>query len=233
MAAHPDGAGAPRVTPGSLDGLAYLRVEGAGRPRGAIVILHGAGSRKENHLDFARLCAAAGLAAIVFDQRGHGASEGALGAGALDDVAAIAGLLPAGPLFLRGSSMGGFVALAAAAHAGARAVVAVCPASGAQLLAGLRAQRFDFRADVAGLERVLLDCDLDGAARALGPDLMLLHAEGDDRVPIAGSERLHEAAAGSTLVRVPGGDHNSVQHDPALQRLALDFLLARASPDGR
>jgi pimeloyl-ACP methyl ester carboxylesterase len=233
MAAHPDGGDASHVTPGSLGGLAYLRVEGAAPPRGGVVILHGAGSRKENHLDFARLCADAGLAAIAFDQRGHGASEGALGAGALDDVAAIAGLLPAGPLFVRGSSMGGFVALAAAQLVGARAVVAICPASGAQLLAGLRARLFDFRADVAGLERILLDADVDGAARALGPDLLLLHAEGDDRVPIAGSERLHELAAGSTLVRVPGGDHNSVQHDDALQRRALDFLLARAAPLGR
>jgi pimeloyl-ACP methyl ester carboxylesterase len=230
MAAHPDGAGAPRITPGSHDGLAYLRVEGAAPPRGGIVVLHGAGSRKENHLAFAELCATAAITAIVLDQRGHGASEGALGAGALDDVAAIAELLPPGPRFLGGSSMGGFVALAAAPLVGARAVVAICPASGAQLLAGLRARSFDFRADRAGLERVLLAADLDAAASALGPDLLLLHAEGDDRVPIAGSERLHELAAGSTLVRVPGGDHGSVQHDPALQRLELEFLLARAAP---
>ena len=232
MAAHPDGAGAPRVSPGSHDGLAYLRVEGTAPPRGGVVVLHGAGSRKENHLDFAELCAAAGITAIVLDQRGHGSSEGPLGAGALGDVAAIAELLPAGPRFVRGSSMGGFVALAAAPLVGARAVVAICPASGAQLLAGVRAGRLDFRADIAGLERVLLEADLDAAARALGPDLLLLHAEGDDRVPIAGSERLHGLAAGSTLVRVPGGDHHSIQHDAALQRLAVEFLLARAEPPG-
>jgi pimeloyl-ACP methyl ester carboxylesterase len=215
------------------DGLAYVLVAPEAKPRGGVVILHGAGSRKENHLDFAQLCAIAGIAAIVVDQRGHGASVGALGAGALDDVAAIAALLPDGPLFLRGSSMGGFVALAAAELAGARAVVAICPASCAQLLAGLRAGRFDFRADVAGLERVLLAADLDRVARALGPDLLLLHAEGDDRVPIAQSAALHEIAAGSTFVRVPGGDHNSVQHDHARQQLALEFLLERAAPAGR
>lgn len=233
MAANPDDADTPRVTPGSHAGLAYLRVEGAGPSRGGIVILHGAGSRKENHLDFARLCAAAGIAAIVPDQRGHGASEGPLGAGALEDVAAIAELLGPGPRFLRGSSMGGFVALAAAGLAGARAVVAICPAGGEQLRAGLRGGHFDFEADVSGLERVLLDSDLDGAARALGPDLMLQHAEGDDRVPIAHSAHLHDVASGSTLVRVPGGDHHSVQHDPKFQRLALEFLLARLAPDDR
>ncbi len=233
MPAHPDGADAPRVTPGSLHGLAYLLVRGAAPSRAGIVILHGAGSRKENHLDFADRCARAGVAALVLDQRGHGASEGALGAGALDDVAAVASLLPAGPRFLRGSSMGGFVALAAAALVGARGVVAICPASGAQLLAGLRAERLHFRADRAGLERVLRAADLDGAARALGRDLMLLHAEDDDRVPIEQSAHLHALAAGSTLVRVPGGDHHSVQHDPALQARALEFLLARTPPDQR
>lgn len=218
-----------RVAAGSRDGLAYVLASPAGPARGGVVVLHGAGSRKENHLDFARLCAGAGIAAIVVDQRGHGESAGDLGAGALDDVAAIATLLPAGPVFLRGSSMGGFVALAAAPLVGARAVVAICPATAPQLLAGLRAGRLSFRADAAGLERVLEVADVDAAARALGPGLMLLHAEGDDRVPIAGSAALHELAAGSTFVRVPGGDHHSVQHDAALQELALAFLLRRAA----
>jgi pimeloyl-ACP methyl ester carboxylesterase len=219
MARHPDA--------GFHDGLAYLRVAPRGRPRGGVVILHGAGSCKENHLDFAHLCARDGLAAIVFDQRGHGASEGALGAGALEDVASIAGLLAPGPLFLRGSSMGGFVALAAAERVGARAVVAICPAGRELLLGGLRSGHFDFRADEPALERVIAAVDLRAAAAALGPGLMLLHAEGDDRVPVANSVALHENAPGSTLVRVPGGDHHSVQHDAALQERAVRFLLAR------
>jgi len=193
------------------------------------VILHGAGSRKENHLDFAWLCASAGLAAITFDQRGHGASEGALGAGALDDVAAIATLLAPGPVFLRGSSMGGAVALAAAARTGARAVVAICPAGPALLVAGLRAGLHGFRADIPALETLLGAIDLGAAARGLGPDLLLLHAEGDERVPVAHSAALHEHAAGSSFTRVPGGDHGSVPHDPALQAQSLAFLLARAA----
>jgi pimeloyl-ACP methyl ester carboxylesterase len=221
MARHPDA--------GFHEGLAYLRVAPRGTPRGGVVILHGAGSCKENHLDFAHLCARDGLAAIVFDQRGHGASEGALGARALDDVALIAGLLPAGPLMLRGSSMGGFVALAAAARAGARAVVAICPASGAHLLAGLRAGLLGFRADAPALEAALGAVDLPAAARALGADLLLLHAEGDDRVPVAHSEALHAAAAGSSFIRVPGGDHQSIQHDAGLQARAVRFLAQRAA----
>jgi pimeloyl-ACP methyl ester carboxylesterase len=219
----------PAVMSGTVAGLAYVLVRPRARARAGVVVLHGAGSCKESHADFAHRCAAADIAAIAFDQRGHGASEGALGAGALDDVATIATLLPEGPVFLRGSSMGGFVALAAAAVVNARAVVAICPAGAAQLAAGARAGRFEFRADVPALAALLAAVDLDAAARALGPDLLLLHAERDDQVPIEHSARLHEQAAGSSFVCVPGGDHRSVQHDPALQDEAVRFLLARAS----
>jgi pimeloyl-ACP methyl ester carboxylesterase len=229
MRSQLDDAAAPRTTFDSRDGLAYVLVAPDGPPRGGVVILHGAGSRKENHLDFARLCAGAGLAAIAFDQRGHGHSDGALGAGLLDDVATMASLLAPGPVFLRGSSMGGFVALAAAQQVAARAVVAICPAGAAQLLAGLRAGGLQFQADAPALERVIAAVDLPAAAAALGPDLLLLHAEADDRVPIEHSAALRVHAGDSSFVRVPGGDHHSVQHDPALQERALAFLLARAA----
>jgi pimeloyl-ACP methyl ester carboxylesterase len=229
MRSEPDAERAARARTGSHRGLAYVRLDPDSPSRGGVVILHGAGSRKENHLDFARRCADAGLTVVVFDQRGHGESEGALGAGALDDVAAIAELLPHGPRFLRGSSMGGFVALAAARQVGARGVVAICPASAAGLLTGLRSGRFGFRADHPGLERLIASVDLAAAARALGPDLLLLHAKGDDVVPVQQSETLHDIAAGSSFIRVPGGDHGSVQHDAALQADAVRFLLARAS----
>ena len=210
------------------DGLAYVLAEPEGEPRGGVVVVHGARSCKENHRDFMLACVASGLAAIAFDQRGHGASEGPLGAGALDDVAAIASLLPGdGPVFLRGTSMGGCLAIAAAQRAGARAVVAICPAAPQQLLAGLRAGHFELQADRPGLEALLATIDLAQAARALGPDLMLLHAEGDEVVPIAHAVALHESAAGSRLVRVPGGHHRSVQHDAALQAEAVAFLVAR------
>jgi pimeloyl-ACP methyl ester carboxylesterase len=212
------------------DGLAYTLAEPEGEPRGGVVILHGASSCKENHLDFARACTAAGLAAIAFDQRSHGASEGVLGGGVLDDVAAIAALLPGdGPVFLRGTSMGGCLAIAAAQRAGARAVVAICPPSPGMLLAGLRAGRLELPSDTPALAALLEAIDLEQDARALGPDLMLLHAEGDEVVPVAYAARLHEVAAGSRFVRVAGGHHRSIQHDAALQAQAIAFLLARCA----
>ncbi len=85
-----------------------------------MVILHGAGSCKENHADMARAAAAAGLVALRFDMRGHGETGGRLDGRAIADVAAAAALLPRAPVVLRGSSMGGYLALVAAARARAR-----------------------------------------------------------------------------------------------------------------
>ena len=210
---------------GRRDGLAYALFRPAQEDAsGGVVILHGADSAKESHFDFARKLRSVGIAAVCFDARGHGDSEGALGAGVLDDVATMASLLPEGPVGLRGSSMGGWMALAAAARVGAQAVVAICPAPSGGLLRGLRENRFAFAADVDGLALVLANVDLEVAAHDLGERLMLLHAEGDETVPVEVSRTLHAAAPGSRYVEAPGGHHRSIQHDDEYQAASLRFL---------
>jgi pimeloyl-ACP methyl ester carboxylesterase len=220
----------PPADVGVREGLAYALFAPDEPPAGGVVILHGAGSCKESHFDFARACRGAGLAAVAFDARGHGDSDGPMDGRALDDVAAIAALLPDGvPRALRGSSMGGWFALVAGAMLDAAAVVAICPAGGAMLRRGLATPgRFSFAADAAALDALLAGHDERDAAARLGPRLLLLHAEGDEQVPIGHSRELHAAAPGSRLVAVPGGDHRSIQHDPEMQALALRFL-ARAT----
>jgi uncharacterized protein len=220
----------PPAEQGVHDGLAYALFVPDAQPLGGVVVLHGAGSQKENHFDFARLCRAAGLAAVAFDQRGHGASGGALDGRAIDDVASVAALLPAGaPVALRGSSMGGWLALAAAQAAGAAAVVAICPASSEQLGRGLRDGRFDFAADAATLAPLLESVDLTAVAATLGERLLLMHAEADEQVPVDHSRSLHAAAPESRIEVVPGGDHRSVQHDPEMQALAVRFIARRCA----
>jgi pimeloyl-ACP methyl ester carboxylesterase len=142
---------------GLSDGLAYtLWLPASGKPRAGVVILHGAGSQKENHYDFARAAIAVGLAAIAFDQRGHGASQGAMDGRVLEDIASMAAVLRDGagrdgpdplPVVLRGSSMGAYLAILAAPRVRARAVVAVCPASAEGLRRGLMTDQLGFRAD--------------------------------------------------------------------------------------
>ncbi|HEX6389067.1 MAG TPA: alpha/beta fold hydrolase [Solirubrobacteraceae bacterium] len=215
---------------GATDGLAWnLFLPQSGDPaRGGVLILHGAGSAKESHHDYARACAAGGLAALAVDLRGHGASDGALGAGALDDVAALASTLreEAGvtAIGLRGSSMGGYLAVVAAAHCEAGAVVAICPASAAMLRAGVLARRFEFRADEDELVAFLDANDEADAIATLGVPVMLLHARGDESVPVEHSRELAALATDAQLIEMPGGHHRSIQHDAELQGVTVRWL---------
>ena len=220
---------------GELDGLAYALFVPEGEPRAGVVILHGGGSAKESHFDFARGCRADGIVALAYDARGHGRSEGEFGPGALDDVLAMVELLRGrtGAVALRGSSMGGFQAI----HAAARdpslcAVVAICPAPDDLLLRALRSGvPLDFRCDVAATEAWLETLDIYDAVGRLGPQtgLLLLHARGDEQVPWTVSEELHAAAhEPKRLLILPGGHHRSLQHDLELQAVSRRFILAAA-----
>ncbi len=172
-----------------------------------------------------------GLAAIAFDQRGHGESQGPMDGRALEDIVAIAALLRShlpdhAPIGLRGSSMGGYLALVSASAARAEAVVAICPASAEGLQRGLTEHRFTFTADAPALHAFLATHDPREAIAALDVPVLLLHAEGDEQVPV---EQSHELARlthhpGSRLIAVPGGHHRSVQHDPDLRAVSLRFL---------
>jgi uncharacterized protein len=216
---------------GELDGLAYALFLPEGEPRAGVVVLHGAGSAKESHFDFARSCRADGIAALAYDARGHGRSRGSFGPGAIDDVLAMVDLLRGhvDRVALRGSSMGGFQAI----HAGARdpslrAVVAICPAPEEILLRALRSGELRFECDVAATREWLESLDIHDAVRGLGPEtaLLLLHARGDEQIPWTVSESLHAAAEEpKRLLVLPGGHHRSLQHDLELQALSRRFIL--------
>ena len=221
-------------------GLSYsLWLPRSAEPHGGVVVLHGAGSSKENHHDFARAAIGAELAAIAFDQRGHGESEGAMDDRAIDDVANMAAFLrsrigrPAA-IALRGSSMGGYLALVSAAAVNAAVVVAICPASDEGLRRGLSSGRFTFKADQPALDRVLADHDVAAATRALDAPVLLLHAEGDEQVPVEHSRELAALLRSprSRLITLPGGHHRSIQHDAEMQAVSLRFI-GKAFEDAR
>src|SRR4051812_24689072 len=226
---------------GVRDGLAYALFLPAQAPQAGVVILHGAGSAKESHFDFARTARDMGLAALAYDARGHGCSDGAFGPDAIVDALSMVELLRehAPRIALRGSSLGGFCAILAAAAADGRvgAVVAICPASEELLLRGLRSGRIGdgFRADEPALERWLETVRIREAAAALSPRtaLLLMHARGDEQVPYTLSEELH-AAAGEPkrLLIFPGGHHRSLQHDVEVQNVSLGFLERALSAAG-
>jgi alpha-beta hydrolase superfamily lysophospholipase len=198
-----------------------------------VVILHGAGSRKENHADFARAASGQGWAAISFDQRGHGESEDVMAPAALGDVARMARMLAgtdgvdATRICTRGSSMGGFMAIQAAATFDEIAgTIAICPASEDDLRRGVRRGELEMRADSVALQAWLGEHDLRDAVERMGrKPLILLHAQGDESIPYTWSEELNDRAAEPCkLIVLPGGHHRSVQHDAELNGVALRWL---------
>lgn len=219
---------------GVHEGRAYWLWEPESEPPWpAMVIVHGAGSSKESHADFGRACAANGWAAVSYDQRGHGASTDLMGPAALGDIGRMAALLASHSgvdperVCVRGSSFGGYLAIhAAATEARVAGVIAICPATEDGLRRGLRNGSLDLRGDVEALDAWLGEHDLRETVAELGDKpLFLLHAQGDERVPYAWSEELHERAGDSSrLLVLPGGHHRSVQHDPELQSTALRWL---------
>jgi alpha-beta hydrolase superfamily lysophospholipase len=232
---------APPAPPelGMHDGLSYALFLPEEPPQAGVVILHGAGSAKENHFDFGRVCRDSGLAAIAFDARGHGRSEGEFGPGAVDDALAMCELMRghAPAVALRGSSLGGFCAIHAAArdHSLA-AVVAICPAPEDRLLRGLRSDELtDFAVDRDALDPWLESLDIYDAVGGLGDQtaLLLLHARGDEQIPYTVSEELYAAAhEPKRLLVLPGGHHRSLQHDLELQSVSRRFIEDAASRRG-
>ena len=219
---------------GVHEGRAYwLWTPGSPPPWPGMVILHGAGSSKESHADFGRTCAANGWAAVAYDQRGHGEGDDLMTPAALADIGRMAAMLAShdgvdpARVCVRGSSLGGYLAIhAAATERGIAGAIAICPASEDGLRRGLRDGSLRMRADAEALDAWFGEHDLREAVAEIAPKpLILLHAKGDDRVPYAWSEEL-EARAGepSRLVLLPGGHHRSVQHDPELQGMALRWL---------
>ena len=226
---------APPAPPelGTRDGLSYALFRPDGDPPAGVVIVHGADSAKESHFDFARNLRAAGLAALAYDARGHGRSTGEFGPTAFGDLLSMCDLMRehAPEVAIRGSSMGGWQAIhAAALDPSIAAVVAVCPAYEERLLRLLREpdEEYEMRIDREQAARWVAEQDVFDAVTKLGPrtGLLLLHARGDERIPYTVSEELHAAAhEPKRLVIVPGGHHRSLQHDMEMQDLSRRFVL--------
>jgi len=202
-------------------------------PWPGIVILHGAGSRKENHGDFARAAIGYGWAALTFDQRGHGSSEDVMSPAAVGDVTRMTRLLGATEgvdpdrICVRGSSMGGFMAIHAAAVSDALAgAIAICPAGEEDLLRGLRRGELEMRVDAPALEAWLEEHDIREAVELMAAKpLLLIHAGGDEQIPYTWSEELYRhAREPRKLIVLAGGHHRSAQHDAEVHGIALRWL---------
>src|SRR5262245_40013272 len=171
--------GRPPDREGKDDGVAYrlwlppdgLATRAANGLAPGVVIVHGAGSRKENHRDFAQIATSAGWGALAFDLPGHGSSEPEMSGDAVASVLGMVRLLGdqegihSRQVAGRGSSLAGFLGLqAAAADESGAGVIAICPADERDLVRGVRSGRLGMRiGDTFGLQAWLTAQD-SGAA---------------------------------------------------------------------
>jgi fermentation-respiration switch protein FrsA (DUF1100 family) len=242
---------------GQLDGIAYdlwlpiaselSPTPGEGSPTAAtpaVLVFHGAGSQRANHADFARAAASHGFVALTFDNRGHGESEGELGARTVTDAERLLRLLAERPevdaqrIAVRGSSMGGLLAIqAAAVSKQVAAVVAICPAAEYMMVDDVRrvargeppppgSALQSIRVDAPGLVAWLEEHDVREAVQLLGAKpLMLVHSRDDEVIPYQFSQELYDRAEEpKRLLLLEDGNHRSAQHDAEVQGETLRWL---------
>jgi pimeloyl-ACP methyl ester carboxylesterase len=145
-------------------------------------------------------------------------------------------------LAARGSSLGAYWLLRAAR---ARpdlfgALIALCPADEASLLAGLDRfvaleatgdsdAAFAGRFDVAALRWLWRRTDLVKTARGL-PNVLLVHARDDEEVPFAVSERLAAVLAPPMrLMALESGGHKGPPRSPEAARATIEWAFACAA----
>ncbi|MBN1269266.1 MAG: alpha/beta fold hydrolase [Kiritimatiellae bacterium] len=246
-----------RVQQQQLIGMLHMPDE-ASAPAPAVVFLHGfRGNKQEAHRMFvkmARALCAAGIAALRFDYRGSGDSEGEFSqvtiTGELKDAAAALrfirrrkGIDPA-RVGLAGMSMGGMVAvLAAARDPGLKAVALwsalanprrsaqekTTPTSTNQL------QQMGFTdmngwAVGAALVRDLMSLRPLAAAAQVNAPVLLVHGDQDTTVPVEDAHAYEAVfkAAGRQVVKhiVPGAEHtyDSIPWETEVIGLTLEWF---------
>jgi alpha-beta hydrolase superfamily lysophospholipase len=150
-----------------------------------------------------------GYAALTFDFRGHGISDGDKDFDKLDeDLAAAISFMrargvPEGanrPVFLVGASMGGTTSLVVAAEAGVDGVVSISAPA-----------RFQGQNAV------------DAISRIVAPTLLL--AAEDDTAAVVSLDELEAAAGSSTSTTYTGGDHGTALFEGEQATLVQDEIL--------
>lgn len=189
--------------------------------RGTLVYLHGSGDNRTSGTDIAERFVGRGYNALVYDSRAHGESEGdacTYGYYEKKDLAKAIDLFATGPVVVLGVSLGGAVALEAAAEdPRIRAVVSVATFSDLRTVANERAPWVASRSNIEAAFRLAEEqahFKVDEASPLLAAPhievpVFLIHGEADRETPPAHAERVFSALHGQKrLLLVPGAGHN-------------------------
>jgi len=189
---------------------------------------------------FSQLAKKRGFACLRFDYLGHGQSDATfedfrLSEAVTDSAACIAQVWqPGQPVFLVGSSMGGWIALELARRGTVcpHGMVLIAPAvdfvsrrlglmpsaarthlsqHGYVTVADDYAPGTDYRILQAFLDDALA-LEPGGAALAVPCPVRIIHGTDDSSVPLSTSKRLLGQLPNATLLTIPGGDHRLSEH---------------------
>lgn len=192
-----------------------------GLRRGAIVYLHGIADNRQSGSGIIDRFVRRGFDVVSYDSRAHGSSGGeACTYGVLEkiDLSRVLDRLRQAPVVVIGTSLGGAVALQAAADdSRIAAVVAAETFSDLRTVVAERAPFFFTRRAVASaLERAGRDGHFDvdaaspvAAAKRIQIPVLLIHGADDSETPPDHSRRIFTALSGpKRLVIIPGAKHN-------------------------
>lgn len=213
-----------------------------GERRGTLIYLHGSSDNRASGVSIAERFLARGFDVFAYDSRAHGESEGSActyGYYEKQDRARAIDLLQARPIVLLGVSLGGAVALQAAAEdPRIAAVIAVASFSDLRSVATERAPFVASKADIEAAFRLAEDqahFKVDEvspvlAARLIGVPVLLVHGQADKETPPDHSRRIFATLrAEKRLLLVPGAGHNDPLRPETWSQIDawLDGALAR------
>ncbi len=241
--ARPPGAQDLEIESGGVK-LRGWRFPHAGPARGTVIYLHGSADNRTSGLFVAEHFTRRGYDVVVYDSRAHGESEGeacTYGYHEKQDLRRVIDSVESGPVAVLGVSLGGAVALQAAAiDARIRCVVAVSTFSDLRTVATERAPRIAspeeieaaFRLAEATAHFKVDDVSPVASARQIGVPVLLVHGEADRETPPAHSQRVFAALPGpKRLLLVPGAGHNDALRADVWR--AIEAWIDGACPPGR
>jgi alpha-beta hydrolase superfamily lysophospholipase len=196
------------------------RFAAEGTRRGTVIYLHGVADNRSGVAGIAARYTARGFDVLAYDSRAHGLSEGeacTYGFYEKRDLRRVLDTVAPGPVALLGVSLGGSVALQAAADdPRISAVVAIAPFATLESVVRERAPFFvtdgDIRRALALAERQARfevdEVNPQAAAARITVPVLLIHGDQDEHTSADHSRRIYGALTGKRrLIIVPAGTH--------------------------
>ncbi|MGH2964796.1 MAG: alpha/beta hydrolase family protein [Solirubrobacterales bacterium] len=234
----------------ALPGYLHLPEEArvTGEPPACVIMINGADSVKEEYHNWARQFVRRGLAVLTIDGPGQGEMAGVIPMnpdaweqpmGAAIDALSAGGKVDTDRIGVWGSSMGGFLALRAAAYE--RRVRAAISSGGfydfRDYLHWPISTQLNVMEDLmleslsAAREYMTQNCTLDGVVERIEVPYLVIHGARDDLVGVEEGRQMATGPLGE-FVNFEDGFHTCTNYNAALVTLMCDWMAEKLHSDG-